>query len=289
MALIAGSPREAEDILARLEAQAVRRETASPNGAVAWRAWGSGPPVLLLHGSHGSWSHWARNIEALATWRTVLAPDLPGFGESAVPPRPDDAASFGEELARGLAEIAGPRANLDVVGFSTGALMGAHLTAAGPALVRRLILVDAGGLGSEVGTYQSFGIRGLTGEALREAHRGNLASMMIHDPAQVDELALLIQARNAPLTRIYARPLVLPDRLLEVLSRILVPLDLIWGEHDALHADPARHLEILRTIDPDCTLHVIPGAGHWAMYEGADAFNMVLRELLLSPPRRTRG
>jgi len=284
----AGSPGEAQEILARIEAQAVRRDLTSQNGSVAWRVWGAGPPVLLLHGSHGSWSHWARNIEALASWRTVIAPDIPGFGDSALPPDPDDASSFGEELARGLSAIVGAAAAVDVVGFSTGGLMGAHLAARAPASVRRLILVDAGGLGTEVGGYQSFAVRGLTGEALRQAHRGNLASMMIHDPAAIDELALLIQSRNAPLTRAYARPLVLPDRLLEVLSRVGAPIDLVWGEHDALHPDGARHQAIVQGIDPRCSLSIIPAAGHWAMFEGAEAFNSALRALLLDPPRRLR-
>lgn len=280
-----GSPGEAEEFLSRIEAQAVRRESASQNGPLVWRIWGAGPPIVLLHGAHGSWSHWARNIEALAGWRTVVIPDLPGFGESALPPRTDDAVSFGEELARGLTEIVAADAGVDVVGFSTGGLMGAQLTAVAPALVRRLILVDAGGLGTEVGAYQSFGIRGLAGEALLEAHRGNLASMMFYDPTRVDELALLIQSRNAPLARVFARPLVLPDRLLEALSRVRVPIDLIWGEHDTLHPDGARHLAIVRRIDPKCTLSIVPGAGHWAMFEGASAFDSALRQLLLVPTR----
>jgi 2-hydroxy-6-oxonona-2,4-dienedioate hydrolase len=288
MTLSAGSPREAEDILARIEAQAVRRDLASQNGPVVWRVWGSGPPVLLLHGSHGAWSHWARNIEALASWRTVIVPDIPGFGESALPPNPDDASSFGEELARGLSAIVGSDAAVDIVGFSTGGLMGAHLAALAPDSVRRLILVDPGGLGTEVGDYQSFAVRGLSGEALRQAHRGNLASMMLHEPAEIDELALLIQSRNAPLTRAYARPLVLPDRLLEVLSRVRAPIDLIWGEHDALHPDGARHQAIVQGIDPQCSLSIIPAAGHWVMFEAAEAFNATLRALLLDPPRRLR-
>jgi pimeloyl-ACP methyl ester carboxylesterase len=31
---------------------------------VVWRSWGSGPPLLLLHGLHGSWMHWVRNVAA---------------------------------------------------------------------------------------------------------------------------------------------------------------------------------------------------------------------------------
>ena len=45
-------------------------------------------PTVLLHGGSGSWNHWVRNIDALlASGRQVIAPDLPGFGDSA---RPDD-------------------------------------------------------------------------------------------------------------------------------------------------------------------------------------------------------
>ena len=38
-------------------------------GSLCWRGFGSGPPVILLHGGHGSWRHWVNNIEALAANR----------------------------------------------------------------------------------------------------------------------------------------------------------------------------------------------------------------------------
>ena len=36
----------------------------------------------MLHGGHGSWLHWIRNIDALGQRHTLLIPDLPGFGDS---------------------------------------------------------------------------------------------------------------------------------------------------------------------------------------------------------------
>jgi pimeloyl-ACP methyl ester carboxylesterase len=51
-----------------------RRSFSSPSGA--------GRPLVLVHGGHGSWLHWVRNIEALSAKRTLWIPDLPGYGDS---------------------------------------------------------------------------------------------------------------------------------------------------------------------------------------------------------------
>src|SRR5882672_6976970 len=48
---------------------------------------GSGPDVVLFHGGMGSWKHWTRNIEPLATRFTVHALDHPSYGASAPVPR----------------------------------------------------------------------------------------------------------------------------------------------------------------------------------------------------------
>ena len=46
----------------------------------------------MLHGGAGSWTHWIRNIEAVAAaGRMACVPDLPGFGDSDVPPGNKDA------------------------------------------------------------------------------------------------------------------------------------------------------------------------------------------------------
>src|SRR5579859_2997484 len=55
------------------------REGRSPcgSGDMVWRVWGAGTPVVLLHGGYGSWTHWLRNIDALAASYRVVAADLP--------------------------------------------------------------------------------------------------------------------------------------------------------------------------------------------------------------------
>ena len=71
--------------IARLEQAARRHDVPVEGGAVAWRRFGKGPPLVLVHGGHGSWLHWARNVEALSNEFELFVPDLPGYGDSAFP------------------------------------------------------------------------------------------------------------------------------------------------------------------------------------------------------------
>ena len=81
---------------------------------MVWHSWdesgGKAPLVVLFHGGAGSWRHWIRTIPALLPdWR-VLAPDLPGLGESDMPPDDEDAfaiAVVGPEVPEGRVEHVG--------------------------------------------------------------------------------------------------------------------------------------------------------------------------------------
>jgi 2-hydroxy-6-oxonona-2,4-dienedioate hydrolase len=174
---------------------------------------------------------------------------------------------------------------VDIVGFSFGGVVSAHLAAFHPALVRRLILVDTGGLDLPMGSIDVRGIRGLEDEERRAVLRANLLSLMLHDPASVDELALHLQAANGRRARLQAEKLVLPDKLLKVLPRVSVQLDAVWGEHDGPHPDPAAQESVLRRFEPELDFRVIPGAGHWAMYERPEAFNRTVLDMLSCPLR----
>ncbi|ACQ80731.1 alpha/beta hydrolase fold protein [Beutenbergia cavernae DSM 12333] len=104
---------------------------------------GTGETVVLLHGGNVAGWTWADQVAHLRTH--TLVPDLPGFG-----------ASSGEEwhsLADTAAQIAdviesraaGGRAH--VVGMSLGAVVGLHLLAQRPDVVRSALLTGAPGGG----------------------------------------------------------------------------------------------------------------------------------------------
>jgi pimeloyl-ACP methyl ester carboxylesterase len=272
-------------ILAAFDARARRFETACGEGSLVWRSWGSGPPALLAHGSHGGWSHWIRNIEALAQVRTLWVPDLPGYGESAMAPSQDHAA-IAAVLASALHRLIPSELPLDFIGFSFGGVVGAHLAAIYPELVRRLIFVGTGGLDTPMGRVELRRLRGLEGSERRAGHRANLLGLMLHDPASVDELALHIHETNGARARLDPKALVLPDKLMSALPQLSVQIDAIWGELDRPHPNPAVQEAVLRRFQPELDFRVIRGAGHWAMYEQPEQFNRAVIDLLGRSPRR---
>nr|WP_232541623.1 alpha/beta fold hydrolase [Nocardia bovistercoris] len=241
---------------------------------------------MLLHGSHGCWAHWVRNIAALESNRRVLVPDLPGYGESAPPRDLDSPQSHASALAEGLSALLTPGQSLDIVGFSLGAFIGAHLAVSMPHLARRLIIVDAGGLDTPMPQAHLAlkPLRGLSGEERSRARRHNLHTMMIHDPNRIDGTAMWID-ENAGHPRSRVHHQVIPDRLLHILRQVPAQVDAIWGEHDRPHPDPAVNIAAIRTVQPAAELRIVPGAGHWSMYEGAEDFNRHLHELLETPLR----
>ena len=161
---------------------------------------------MLLHGGSGSWMHWLRNVEALAAaGRRVLVPDLPGFGDSALPPGNPDADGVAEALAQGLPALVGEQA-VDVAGFSFGGLSAGLLAALQPQLVRSLVLVGAPGLGLRDRRLPLTAWRHLADpQAVRAAHRSNLKTLMLWREDAIDELAVSLQAANVPLDRMPRR------------------------------------------------------------------------------------
>jgi pimeloyl-ACP methyl ester carboxylesterase len=246
-----------------------------------WHVWGDGPPLALLHGGYGSWTHWIRNVLPLSRTFTVAAPDLPGLGESAIPPEPHTAAGLASIVVEGLELVFPEFASLHIAGFSFGGVLGGHVAAQLGDRVRGFTIVGSNGLGL---VRQPTELRRLPEgasepEGLAVA-RHNLAALMIADPGKIDELAVYIQAQNAPRGRVKSRRFSRADTLARALPLIKARIDGIWGERDATaypHLDDRARA--LRNVQPGARFEIIPGAGHWVQYEAADRFNPLLAEI----------
>ena len=269
--------------VAEFDARARRIDTPCGDGTMAWRIWGEGEPLVLGHGAQGSWTHWIRNIDALAKERMVIAADMPGHADSAMPATPDH-AGISAALAEGLDRILGKDGlPVDLLGFSFGGVALTYLAALHPRVARRVILVGCGGLDTPLGHVDLRRARGLEGEERRAALTANLLGLMLHDESSVDEFALWQLVTNSCSARLEVPGLVLPDRLNLILPDVAVPVDAVWGEFDQPHPDPAVQEEALRRFKPDADFRVIEGAGHWAMFERPDAFNRAVLDMLQSP------
>ncbi|MDB5966071.1 MAG: alpha/beta hydrolase fold protein [Polaromonas sp.] len=244
-------------------------------------------PVVLLHGGSGSWTHWVRNITGLVSQgRRVYVPDLPGFGASALPPAGIDADALQFPVEEGLQALLGEVA-CDVVGFSFGGMVAGFLASGFPGRVARLVLSGAPGLG--IAPRQKVDLkawRHLADPAAREAaHRFNLAALMLHDSASIDDLALWLQAANVPRDRLKRRRLARTDALARVLGTLLCPVHAIYGAEDVLYLGRTEALAQVLALAPGFRgLTLIEGAGHWVQFERADAFNVALRAVLDQAP-----
>ena len=262
-------------------AEAQRIETPCGAGTMVWRVWGSGPPLILLHGGYGSWTHWIRNVLVLARRFTVIAPDLPGLGESSTPPEPHTAEGLAAIIVEGLDIVLSKDAAPHIAGFSFGGVLGGHVAAQLGDRLRALTLVGSNGLGL---VRQPTALQrvpaGVSAEEALAVHRHNLGALMIADPAKIDELAVYIQSQNAPRGRVRSRRFSRADTLARALPLVKARLDGIWGARDATaypHLD--ERARVLRSFQPGARFEVIAGAGHWVQYEAAERFNPLLAEI----------
>lgn len=254
---------------------------------MVWRVWGTGKPLVLLHGGSGSWNHWVRNIDALVgAGFEVFAPDLPGMGESALPAAGRDADALPEPLERGLQTLVGDRA-VDLVGFSFGGLTAGLFATRFPQRVARLVIVGAP-------VIDRGGKRSVRLLPWRETPEGperdailrhNLQQLMLWNPEAIDGLALSMHAANTARDRMPGRRLALVGALGKAVPQLTCPLWAIYGEHDTTFADAAP--AVISTLAKAPHWHgltQIADAGHWVQFEQAERFNAALLTVLVGQP-----
>ncbi|TMK38606.1 MAG: alpha/beta fold hydrolase [Actinobacteria bacterium] len=246
---------------------------------VVYRAGGSGPGLLLVHGITSSSDTWLEVLEPLARHFTVLAPDLPGHGHSEAPAGDYSMGAYANGLRDLLVALEHERATL--VGHSLGGGVVMQLAYQFPELCERLVLVSSGGLGPEVhGLLRAATlplaehvlpwiaadwIRGGTarltslaqrlgleqGADMREALRGHAS--LATPTARAAFVHTLRAAVDPGGQRVDAR-----DRLYLAED---VPTLILWGESDWII--PARHGHEAHAAIPGSRLEILGAGGHF--------------------------
>lgn len=253
---------------------------------MVFRRWNPGAPdtVVLFHGGSGSWTHWIRNIEALSARFEVIAPDLPGLGDSAALPAGYTAEDAAHWVRRGLAEMLGDR-SFQLVAFSWGCTVAALIASAFGSRLASLMLVGPAAMGPmPMPTRMRPLLRrnpDMTEDEVFETNRENLARLMIHDRSRIDDLAVLLQTENTNRSRFNSPRFARSTRVLDGLRGTRMPLRVVYGEYDApAHPNFGPREDKLREIRPDVVFDVIPDGGHWLQYELADTFNAMCLDWL---------
>lgn len=232
---------------------------------------GSGSPVVVLHGWGGRIESMMPVIDCLSSSFRVVALDLPGFGESPLPPGVWGTPDYAAFVRDALGELGVERAHF--VGHSYGAKTSLYLAATVPALVDKLVLQASSGLR----TPPSFKARMKRGVSKAARAAGKLG-----DPgARVrDALYRRIQSSDyrdaGPLRPILVK--VVNEDLSGMLPRVKASTLLVWGSED--DAVPLSHARTMETSIPDAGLVVFSGAGHFAYLDQRDRFCVVVRHFL---------
>ena len=255
---------------------------------VAFREFGAGEPLVLMHGGAGSWRHWVRNVDALASAFRVIAIDQPSYGDSTAVAPDISNDDYLAVVAEAVAEICGDAPHVHLAGFSFGGLIAAATAVALGPRAASLSMTGGAGYGPPKGREFTLDSRRRlakrldrtpTEQELRAMHAENLARLMLWDRAKIDDWAIGMQFRNIERSRFDSRRLSWTGDTPRLIGAQACPVKAIYGAHDAA-AIPAiaERFEICRAARPDIETHVIPACGHWAMYEAPEVVNALLLE-----------
>ena len=265
-------------VLHELTERMQRLDLPFSGGHVTWRCLGEGPPLVLLHGGHGCWAHWIRNIDALSRRFKICVPDLPGYGDSSGPGSPTLAALL-VATRETLDSLVGASTPIALAGFSFGGLVAARLAAQRGAVSAMALLGPAGHGGPRRprGDLRSWREAQVSSdsEALRQIMRHNLELHMLASPA--DDQGLAIHTQACLRTRFHSKSVSRSGGLMDSLQVLTCPVLLVWGEHDVT-ATPRELAPRLAALCRRARTEVLANAAHWVQYEVAASVNAMLDE-----------
>ena len=246
-----------------------RRAYADVNGVhMYYELHGRGRPVLLLHSGLAGQSLWPKTIAALAKDHLVIAPEQMGHGHTAdVPARAFTYAHLARDTFALLEQL--QIAQVDVVGWSDGGIIGFLLAVEHPGLVRRLVTsganVDDEGIQPRASELKPEDLPRFFQEEYAKA-----------SPDGPQHFPLLLN-RVAKMWHSY--PYLERARL----AQIRCPVLIIAGDHDFTPQQQTIH--IAQAI-PGAQLMIVPGAGHDTFRARAELVNLALLEFLDAPAKQ---
>jgi pimeloyl-ACP methyl ester carboxylesterase len=248
---------------------------------------GTGPAVLLLHGSGPGTTGtgaWTTTALALAGSHRVVAPDQAGFGRTPLPPGTTGGLRQWTEQAAGLMDALG-ETSYAVVGHSMGGAVALALAAARPRLVTRVVAVATMGA---PGAGLSHDLNAVWAAVPGPDGARDMLGRLFHDPSLVTDEAVTARARAMEAgARSFAAMFPVPrtrwvdDLTLSAatLNEVRAPVLLVHGAQDRLTPLRTAALPLLEHL-ADVRLHAFGRCGHAPPVEQPSAFRHLLAGFL---------
>ena len=204
-------------------------------GEELWHYLEGGPKdadvLLMIHGFGGDKDNWTRFARSLTNTYRVIAPDLPGFGESRWHPNWDYSLIPQRDRVANLVQALGLE-QIHLIGNSMGGHLSALYAYEYPDDVMSLTLIDNAGVVSPVKGV-------LARRALDQAEKNQSIFNAIKSDSTVN--------------------------LEPLLPRIEIPVLIIWGEYDRIL--DVSSVEKMRPLLPQAEVIIMEDTGHMPMLE----------------------
>jgi pimeloyl-ACP methyl ester carboxylesterase len=247
------------------------------------------PPLIMLHGTAGSWENFCLNIAAHAKHFHCFAFDMIGSGLTDKPDFDYETQHYVKHLLDFMDAMKIDRANL--IGLSLGARVAARFAIDYPQRIDKLILLSATAyfpareIQKDIGASRTAAAQNPTWENVREIFKG-----LVHDESSVpdDLIALRLAIYSRPeMKKAMSHILALLEP--EVYNRNRIP-DADWQrlkaptmifaavDHNDVFLETAR---VVSKLIPNAQVVEIKGVSHWPQLEKPEAFNSQSLEFLL--------
>jgi pimeloyl-ACP methyl ester carboxylesterase len=234
------------------------------DGARLWyTSYGSGSPVILVHGAMSSSEDWGNQVPALVeSGRRVILIDSRGHGRSTRDGQPLSYELMASDVVAVMDHLGVEKAA--VVGWSDGAIIGVTMAMKNPARVARVFAF--------AGNTDLNGVKTISpGDPLIAALFDQAAKAYARLSETPGEFATF---RDAMLRLMGTQP----NYSAGDLAGIRVPVAVVHGEHDEFIK--REHAEYVARSIPGATLVVLPGVSHFAPRQNPQQFNEAMAGFL---------
>ena len=221
--------------------------------------YGSGPPLLMIHGNNGDMSAFDKNVPYFATHYQVILADSRSQGRSVDPGHPLTFEMMADDYAALLDAMHIPSAY--VIGWSDGGINALLLAIRHPEKVKRLASTGAN-LWPTADAFQP----GLWDEEKKEYDAG-LHKDYPTAKEKNDRKLFLLDWQEPHIT-------------LAQLHTIQAPSLIICGDHDLISIP---HTVVIYQNIPHANLWVVPNSGHGTLREHTDEFNHLVDNFFTRP------